>query len=256
MQLLKRAKLVKWRPHRVKSRPVYNSVTAYEQLIAAHLKRYPGQRDLAFALAVGSLTVDLFREQGDGHVAVLKSHGLTDGMAVFDLGCGCGRTAQALQRSGWRGSYTGTDIIASFIAELTAKCPGYTAQVHREPSLPVADASLDMVFHWSVFTHISPEECYLYMADSFRAMKPGARLVFSFMELADPEHQQTFFRRAEVIAKGGSDRVLDIFLHRDWIGLWAKTIGFTEPEFTDGSDGSRHGPFWQTLAAMSKPTAE
>lgn len=233
----------------------YDSVMAYDQLISRLLKHNPKDRDLAFALAVGSLTVDLFHEQGAGHVAVLKAHGLTDGMAVFDLGCGCGRTAQALQRSGWQGSYTGTDIITRFIDELKAKCPGYTALVHRQPSIPVADASLDMLFHWSVFTHISPEECYLYMADSFRAMKPGARMVFSFMELSDPEHQATFFRRVKTLAKNQPDPVLDTFLHRDWINFWAHDIGFLPPEFTDGNDGSRHGPFWQTLVAMSKPPA-
>lgn len=238
---------------RSKNSTNYNSVVAYEQLVSTLLKEHPGDRDLAFALAVGSLTVDLFREQGEGHVAVLKAHGLADGMAIFDLGCGCGRTAQALQRLGWQGTYTGADIIPSFIDELTTKCPGYTAVVHRQSSIPVADASLDMLFHWSVFTHIAPEECFLYMADSFRAMKPGARMVFSFMELSDPEHQATFYRRVEVMAKGNTMPVLDTFLHRDWISLWAKTIGFTQPEFTDGADDSRHGAFWQSLVAMSKP---
>jgi ubiquinone/menaquinone biosynthesis C-methylase UbiE len=233
----------------------FASLRALELDIASHLKHNPDNRDLAFALAIGSPTLELFRQQGDGHIAVLKSHGLTDGMAVFDLGCGCGRTAQALRRSGWRGSYTGTDIVASFIKELKAKCPDYAATVHRQPSLPVPDASIDMVFHWSVFTHLSAEECYLYMADSFRAMKPGGRTVFSFLEMSDPAHQETFFRRAGFLAEGLPNPLLDTFLHREWICFWAKTIGFSEPEFTDGWDGSRHSPFWQSLATMSKPAA-
>ncbi len=233
----------------------YSSVVAYENLIARLLKENRHDRDLAFALAVGSLTVELFHQQGAGHVAVLKAHGLTDGMAIFDLGCGCGRTAQALQRSGWRGTYIGTDIIKSFIDELNSKCPNFTAVLHRQPNIPVDDNSLDMLFHWSVFTHVPPEECYLYMADSFRAMKPGGRMVFSFMELNEPLHQATFFRRVDGLAKGTPDPVLDIFLHRDWICSWARTIGLSKPEFTDGADESRHGAFWQTLVAMSKPLA-
>ncbi len=231
----------------------YDSATAYERLIAAHIANHPGDRDLAFALAVGSLTVETFRQQGDGHVEVLKVHGLRDGMAIFDLGCGCGRTAQALARSGWRGSYTGTDIVTTLIDEFKAKCPDYTALVHRRPDLPVPDQSLDMVFHWSVFTHVPPEECYLYMADSHRAMKPGARMVFSFMEITEPAHQEVFFRRASGLTKNAPDPILDIFLHRDWITFWAKHIGFSEPEFTDGSDARRHPAFWQTLVAMTKP---
>jgi ubiquinone/menaquinone biosynthesis C-methylase UbiE len=229
------------------------SLAALERDIAWHLKSNPDDRDLAFALAIGSPSLDLFRQQGDGHVAVLKSHGLADGMAIFDLGCGCGRTAQALHRSGWRGSYTGTDVVASFVEQLLVKCPGYAATVHRQPTLPAPDSSIDMVFHWSVFTHLSAEECYLYMADSFRAMKPGARMVFSFLELSDPAHQETFFRRARFLAQGQANPLLDTFLHRDWICFWAQTIGFSQPEFTDGWDGSRHAPFWQSLVAMTKP---
>ncbi len=250
---IKQLKQIKWRRKPAHILTNYDTVVAYEQLIGRLLKRHAPDRDLAFSLAVGSLTVETFHQQGAGHVAVLKAHGLADGMAIFDLGCGCGRTAQALQRSGWRGTYTGTDIIKPFIDELKAKCPGYTALVHRQPTIPVADESLDMLFHWSVFTHVLPEECYLYMSDSFRAMKPGGRMVFSFMELTEPMHRETFFRRVKGLANGTPDRVLDIFLHRDWICSWAQKIGFSEPEFTHGSDESRHGAFWQTLVAMSKP---
>ena len=103
MQLFKQ---LRPRKPAAKPLPYYDSIFAYERLIASHLEQHP--RDLAFALAVGSLTVDLFQQQGDGHVQVLKAHGLADGMAIFDLGCGCGRTAQALQRSGWRGRSSST----------------------------------------------------------------------------------------------------------------------------------------------------
>jgi ubiquinone/menaquinone biosynthesis C-methylase UbiE len=233
----------------------YDSVVAYDRHLAALLQQNPGDRDLAFAQAVGSLTTELFRQQGDQQVAVLKSHGLSDGMAIFDLGCGCGRTAQALQRSGWSGSYTGADIITGFIDELKARCPEYTALVHRHPSIPAGDASLDMLFHWSVFTHLSPEECYIYMVDIFRAMKPGGRMVFSFLELTEPQHHATFFGRAERLAAGIPNALLDTFLHRDWICLWGRTIGYLEPEFIDGWDDSRHSPFWQTLVRMTKPLA-
>ena len=47
--------------------------------------------------------------------------------------------------------------------------------------------------------------------------------------------------------------LLDTFLHRDWIALWAEKIGFDKAEFTAGDDQSSHPPMWQTLAAMTKP---
>lgn len=231
----------------------YDSVAAYRRLLDEKLKRHGKNRDLAFAEAVGSLSVELFRSQGDVQVLGLRHYGLADGMRIYDLGCGCGRTAQALQRSGWQGHYTGTDIVDGFIAELVDKCPGYEAFVHRRPTIRAGDATLDMIYHWSVFTHISPEESFLYLRDSFRALKPGGKTIFTFVELADPSHRDLFHRRVDQFAKEQPDLIVDVFLHRDWIRLWAETIGFTEPTFTDGQDGTNHPPFWQTIAIMSKP---
>jgi len=232
----------------------YRSFRAYDRHLDSRLRANPGDRDLAFAQAIGSQTLEGFVSQGDGHVAVLKHHGLAEGMAIFDLGCGCGRTAQALQRSGWQGSYTGVDVIERFVAELRTKCPGYQAFRHRSSSVPMPDESLDMLFHWSVFTHLAPEECYLYMQDMFRALKPGGKLVFSFIELTDSEHWTIFDNRLSRITRRRKLGLLDTFLHRDWIRIWAKRIGFSEPAFTDGRDGTNHAPFWQSLVAMTKPS--
>jgi SAM-dependent methyltransferase len=233
----------------------YNSAAAYELHLRRKLRQHRNNRDLAFADAIGSETVELFERQGDAQVAILRHYGLKDGMAVYDLGCGCGRTAQALQRAGWRGRYIGADIVSGFILELKLKCPKYEAHVHREPWIVAESASLDMLFHWSVFTHIPVEECFLYLEDSFRSLKPGGRLVFSFLELTAPAHYERIFEnRVGWVRKDRAPKLLDTFLHRDWIMLWADKLGFSDVEFTDGGDGSSHPESWQTLATMVKPT--
>jgi SAM-dependent methyltransferase len=231
----------------------YNSAAAYERHLRSKLRLHREDRDLAFADAVGSESVRWFNKQGNAQVAVLKHHGLRDGMSIYDLGCGCGRTAQALQRAGWNGRYTGVDIVEGFVSELTRKCPGFEARVHREPTIEADDASLDMLFHWSVFTHIAPEECFLYLEDSFRALKPGGRLVFSFLELTDTDHYSIFENRIERLRSKKKLRLLDTFLHRDWVSLWAERIGFKGLRFTAGQDTSEHPKMWQTVAAMVKP---
>jgi SAM-dependent methyltransferase len=237
-------------------RPGHSSTAAYTRHLARKLREHPRDRDLAFAQAIGADSIELFNAQGDAQVAVLKRHGLEDAMSVYDLGCGCGRTAQALQRAGWRGRYVGADIVEGLVAELKRKCDGFTAIVHRQPSIAAEDASLDMIFHWSVFTHISPEECFLYLEDSFRALKPGGKLVFSFLELTDPNHYQAIFEnRLGRLRRKRKLKLLDTFLHRDWIALWAHRIGFDGVRFTEGMDGSEHPPMWQTLVAMTKPRA-
>ena len=232
----------------------YNSARAYERHLRSKLRIHRGNRDLAFADAIGSETIELFNSQGDAQVAVLRHHGLADGMAVYDLGCGCGRTAQALQRAGWQGRYVGADIVKGFISELKRKCPVFEAHVHREPTIVAQDSSMDMIFHWSVFTHVSPEECFLYLEDSFRALKPGGKLVFSFLELTNASHYQSIFEnRLGRLRRKRPLKLVDTFLHRDWIALWARKTGFTDPQFTDGGDHSNHPETWQTLAAMTKP---
>jgi SAM-dependent methyltransferase len=231
----------------------YNSAAAYERHLRSKLRLHRKDRELAFAEAIGSESLRLFKDQGDAQVTVLQHHGLKDGMSVYDLGCGCGRTAQALQRADWHGRYTGADIVESFVSELKRNCPGFEAHVHREPTIVADDGSLDMVFHWSVFTHIPPEECFLYLEDIFRALKPGGKLVFSFLELTEPFHYSIFQSRLDRLRRKKKLLLLDTFLHRDWIALWVDRIGFSDVRFTSGHDHSEHPQMWQSVAVMVKP---
>lgn len=231
----------------------WHSVRSYNALVARKRRLHRGDLDMAMMASIGAASPTDFAVQGDGHVAVLMHHGLEDGMSIYDLGCGSGRTAIALQRAGWRGHYKGADIVKPLVDYLLLKCPGYEAVVHRDLTIAAPDASLDMVFHWSVFTHLYPEECYLYMQDAFRALKPGGRLVFSFLEMEDVKHHGIFNRRVNKFRAKGWSATLDSFLHRDWIRYWARDVGFEQPSFTDGTDDTHHPPFWQALAAITKP---
>lgn len=231
----------------------WHSVRSYNVLIAKHRRTFRGDEEMAMLATIGALSPKEFASQGDGHVAVLRHNGLQDGMAIYDLGCGCGRTAIALKRNGWQGRYKGADIVKPLVEYLKNTCPNYEAVVHRNNSIAAPDASLDMIFHWSVFTHLYPEECFLYMEDSLRALKPGGKLVFSFLEFEDEKHHRIFEGKLGQFRRQGWSGTLDVFLHRNWIRLWAEQIGFTDVTFTDGSDGTNHPEFWQALVSMSKP---
>lgn len=230
-----------------------HSVRDYQALVRAKLKMQPDDRALALAQAIGAISMDEFASQGDGHVAVLRHHGLTDGMAIYDLGCGCGRTAQALRRAGWQGDYAGADVVPELLEELVRCCPGYETILNVTPTIVAPDASLDMIFHWSVFTHLYPGESYLYTRDAFRALKPGGKMVFSFLELEDSAHDRVWQANLEHLDIGHPAEHLDAFLHRDWIRRFARDAGFAEPEFTDGWDSTDHPAFWQSLAVLQKP---
>jgi SAM-dependent methyltransferase len=225
---------------------------SYNALVARQRRKYRGDPDMAIMTSIGAVSPEEFARQGDGQVAVLRHQGLRDGMAIYDLGCGCGRTAMALQRSGWQGCYRGADIIRPLVNYLHSKCPDYEAIVHRKLTIAAQDSSLDMIFHWSVFTHLYPEECYLYMKDAWRALKPGGRLVFSFLELEDERHHEIFKNRIQRFRTQGWADSLDTFLHRDWIRFWAREISFAAVSFADGSDATHHPEFGQALVAMTK----
>jgi SAM-dependent methyltransferase len=232
---------------------ISHSIRDYQALVQMHLRRQPGNPRLALANAIGAETMAQFIAQGDAHVAVLRHHGLADGMAIYDLGCGCGRTAQALQRLGWSGRYTGADVVPELLAELALQCPGYRTALHYECTIRADDASLDIVFNWSVFTHLYPAESYLYIADTWRALKPGGKLLFSFLEMEAPHHDRVWQDTLTRLRKGDTAEQLDAFLHRDWIRRFARDAGFEPPQFTDGDDGTHHPQFWQTIAVMQKP---
>ncbi|MEN2787861.1 class I SAM-dependent methyltransferase [Sphingomonas qilianensis] len=230
-----------------------HSIADYQKLVRRRLRELPKDRPLALAQAIGAETMANFISQGDGHVAVLRHHGLVDNMSVYDLGCGCGRTAQALRRSGWAGHYIGVDVVPELIEELARQCPDYHVHLNFRPTIAAPDASLDMIFHWSVFTHLYPSECYLYTADAFRALKPGGKMLFSFLEMEEPAHDRVWNANLARLRRGQPGEQLDAFLHRDWIRRFAQDAGFAEPQFTHGSDDSRHPAFWQSLAVMDKP---
>ena len=231
-----------------------HSVRDYQALVRAKLKALPDNRSLALALAIGAESMENFVSQGDGHVAVLLHHGLSDGMAVYDLGCGCGRTAQALRRRGWHGHYIGADVVPELLAEVSRQCPDYETILNVAPAIVAPDESLDIVFHWSVFTHLFPGESYLYTLDAFRSLKPGGKMIFSFLEMEDAAHDRVWEANLVHLRNGHPAQHLDAFLHRDWIRRFARDAGFAAPHFTHGSDDRDHPAFWQSLAVMQKPT--
>ncbi|WP_370521776.1 class I SAM-dependent methyltransferase [Novosphingobium sp. ERN07] len=229
-----------------------HSIRDYQALVRLKLKAMPHERALALAQSIGAPTLEDFMAQGDGHVAVLRHHGLENGMAIYDLGCGCGRTAQALQRSGWQGHYTGADVVPELLAEIARTCPDYRTVLNYERTISANDESLDIVFHWSLFTHLFPGESYLYLLDAYRALKPGGKMIFSFLELEDRAHDHVWQAGLRKLRNGERPEQLDAFLHRDWITRFARDAGFSTARFTNGDDDAHHPPFWQSLAILAK----
>ena len=225
----------------------------YNAVHAALQSEFAGDPELAMAKLIGSPTVAEFRRQGDQHVELLRHFGMEDGLSLYDLGCGCGRTASALKRAGWTGKYFGADIQADAVAFLNASCPGFEAAVWADLSLDAESHSVDIVFAWSVFTHLMHEETYIYIEDIARTLKPGGRLVFSFLELEAPTHWAVFDGNVAA-RKAGVRKQVDMFLHRDQINAWARRNDFDTPTYIHGTDerATSTGMFGQSVVAMKR----
>ena len=163
---------------------------------------------------------------------LLRSEGLHPHSSLVDIGCGSGRLA--CQLGTWmKGPYLGLDVVQDLLdhaARITAR-PDWNFQLAPGLTVPVLDSSVDMVSAFSLFTHLLHEETYRYLEDIFRILRPGGKLVFSFLEFSIPSHWSVFETNLAAI---GTTGVLNQFMSRDAIELWASRIGFEPPRFFDG----------------------
>ncbi len=229
-------------------------INDYRSLVKRLINENSENIDLAMSIAIGSPTLESFKLFGDCQYYILKKFGLEDGMCIYDLACGSGQTAQALKRFEWRGVYKGADIIEELIDFARSKQPDYEFFLHFDFSINSQDESLDMVFSWILFTHLLPEESFAYIRDAYRALKPGARLIFSFLELDQEKHWNVFMSRVNQISSGKSPVRLDYIFDRKMIQKISDTVGFRSISYVNGDDGVSFplGAFGQSLAILTK----
>jgi SAM-dependent methyltransferase len=154
---------------------------------------------------------DLFVARGD-YAAVARKlfdvlvevSGLEAGERVLDVGCGTGRVAPPLiDHLGPRGSYEGFDRDPGRIAWCNERIaplhPSFAFQVvdafnspRQEGSIPAGEvtfpypeADFDLVFLFSVFTHMLPDGVERYLSEIARVVKPGGRTVITWFLLND-----------------------------------------------------------------------
>lgn len=217
----------------------FHFVEDYERHVANLKANYP--LDEAMSLAVGGN----YDRAGEIEMGLLNKAGLADGMSIFDLGCGSGRLANALAKSGLTIEYLGTDVVQDLLDYAASKTPPhYRFLRHPELSVPAEDGSIDIACAFSVFTHLLHHESYMYMADIWRALKPEGMLVFSFLEFAASHHWSVFEHTIEQ-QRASTTPHLNTFIERQSIIVWAEHLGFGSPRF--------FGDLGQTTAILRKP---
>lgn len=225
----------------------FHFVEDYEKLVDRLVAEHP--LDDAMAMAVGGA----YDHIGQIEVDILRCAGLRGGMSLIDMGCGSGRLASALGKSGLHMNYLGIDIVQKLLDYAATKSPSHYRFVrHRALTIPAEVASVDMICAFSLFTHLLHHETYLYMQDMNRVLRPGAKLVFSFLEFAADYHWPVFMNTVEG-ARTDTNPHLNTFMERSAIAIWAGKLGFVvegyvEPLHAVGSSG----PLGQTTAVLRR----
>jgi SAM-dependent methyltransferase len=132
---------------------------------------------------------------------LLRVYGrLRDDSDVLEIGCGLGRVAFALRYVlSQQGAYHGFEICRDKVEFLRQKFSATYPNFHfhhddvhntdynptgtirpEHYRFPYEDASFDLIYAASVFTHLLPAAAEQYMRESARVLRPQGRCVFSF----------------------------------------------------------------------------
>jgi SAM-dependent methyltransferase len=222
-------------------------------------------REGALQAAVGSATPEEYELVGRVEMRLLIYAGLHPDDSLVDIGCGSGRLAAQLAR--WlRGRYLGTDVVQSLLDQAAQSCnrPDWQFQRVCGLTVPADSESIDMACAFSLFTHLRHEESFVYMKDIHRVLKPGARLVFSYLDYRVPELWQVLEGNIETI---GQEAVLNQFMSTDAIEVFAHHLGFELVEIHQGDEpfipltdrpsdlrGDDVRSFGQSVAIYRKPS--
>ena len=196
-------------------------VSDYRALVARLLRTHGNEE--AMSLAVGGN----FHWIGQIEADLLRAWGLTPGMTLIDVGCGSGRTAHALAASGDAFAYHGTDVVPELLKHARSVTPAsFRYTLVDDIRIPAADSTADFICAFSVFTHLMHEESYRYLMEARRVLKPGGRVMFSYLEFARPEHWAIFEGTVHQSATGTRPH-LNVFIERTAIQVWADNLGLT-----------------------------
>jgi len=164
---------------------------------------------------------------------LLIQYGLQPDGYVIDVGCGSGRLAKPLSQYLTAGQYLGIDVVPDLVdyaRNLVAR-PDWRFQVADGLCIPEQDDQADIVCFFSVFTHLLHEQSYVYLQEARRVLKPGGKIVFSFLDFAIPCHWAVFESNIKDI---GGECHLNMFISREGIRAWTEHLNLEIEAFHDG----------------------
>jgi SAM-dependent methyltransferase len=201
----------------------------YQSAYREHWQRL--ERELGGTEALEQAVGGNFEAVGRLEFELLRTLGLQPTHTVVDVGCGSGRLACQLAALPGLG-YLGTDVVGDLLvyARRLSGRPDWRFLEVDTITIPAPDASADFVCFFSVFTHLLHEDSYRYLAEARRVLKPGGRIVFSFLEFRIGCHWEVF----KAMLNSSHGKHLNQFMDRDAIAAWANHLGLEQDQIIDG----------------------
>lgn len=98
---------------------------------------------------------------------------------ILDFGCGCGRLARHIPAISQATLY-GCDYNRQLVSWCASNLPGIFQRNQLKPPLRYDDAFFDVIYLYSVFTHLREDTQKAWLLELHRVLKPGGYLVISF----------------------------------------------------------------------------
>lgn len=166
----------------------------------------------------------------------LIHHGLQKNHYVIDVGCGSGRLAKPLSEY-LTGKYLGIDVVPQLIdyaCKLVGR-PDWRFEMAQGLTIPEADGKADMVCFFSVLTHLLHEESFVYLREARRVLKPGGKILLSFLDFRIAGHWE-IFQNNNLKGIGISSQPLNVFISTDMLRQWARHLDLEIEVIKDGDE--------------------
>ena len=155
----------------------------------------------------GTADADWFLRSGRaGYDAIAAPVALTGIESVLDFGCGCGRVTRYFREHS--GEVAGSDVNREAVKWCRANLPFGNFETNGlAPPLVFDDASFDLVYALSVFTHLTADLQLAWRDELQRVLRPGGRLLVtthghSYLPRLD-DHERARFERGELVVRWG-----------------------------------------------------